>query len=394
MTDNQSDVVVVGAGPTGLTLAGDLAAAGLAVTVLDRRATESPLTRAFVVHARTLEQFDARGLADDLVATGSPIDRLRLFGGLRIDLGRLPSRFPYLLVTPQYQVERLLRRRAEALGARLVGGATVTGLTQDADGVEVTVRTEAGTGTRRASYAVGADGVHSVVRDALGLPFPGRAVVMSLMLADVRLARPPEAPLLANADGDAFAFLASYGDGWYRIFAWNRDNPQPDSAPVDLDEVRAVTRRSLGDDFGMHDPRWLSRFHSDERQVPTYRVGRVFLAGDAAHVHSPAGGQGMNTGIQDAVNLGWKLAATVHGWAPAGLLDSYQSERHPVGRAVVRGSGAIVRLALTRSRMRMAVRDVAGLAARRGPIADRIAGMLSGVGIAYPAGPGNHAPAG
>ena len=245
MTSTQSDVIVVGAGPTGLTLAGDLAAAGLAVTVLDRRSAESNLTRAFVVHARTLEQLDARGLADDLVATGKRIDRLRLFGNLRLQLGGLPSRFPYLLVTPQYQVERALRRRAEALGARLIGGATVTGLRQDDDGVAVEVRTEAGTVTHRASYAVGADGVRSAVRNALGLPFPGRAVVMSLMLADVRLAQPPDGPLVANADGDSFAFLASFGDGWYRIFAWNRHNPQPDTAPVDLDELREVTRRAL-----------------------------------------------------------------------------------------------------------------------------------------------------
>jgi hypothetical protein len=148
--------------------------------------------------------------------------------------------------------------------------------------------------------------------------------------------------------GDGFALVAPFGEGWYRVFAWNRNNQVEDSAPLDLAEVREVTRRALGSDFGMHDPRWLSRFHSDERQVPAYRVGRVFLAGDAAHCHSPAGGQGMNTGMQDAANLGWKLAAAVAGWGGEALLDSYHAERHPVGRQVLRSSGLLVRLALVR----------------------------------------------
>ena len=211
--------------------------------------------------------------------------------------------------------------------------------------MEVQTRAE----TYRARYVVGADGVHSRVRDALGLDFPGQAIVQSLMLADVRLTDAPDEVLSINAADDCFAFVAPFGDGWYRVFAWDRRHPQPDSAPVDLDEVRAVTRRALGTDFGMHDPRWMSRFHCDERQVTRYRVGRVFLAGDAAHVHTPAGGQGMNTGIQDAANLSWKLAAAVQGGAPAALLDSYHGERHPVGRMVLRSSGALIRLVMIRS---------------------------------------------
>src|SRR5215218_201609 len=344
--DSVSEVVVVGAGPTGLMLAGDLARAGVDCTVLERRAEESNLTRAFAVHARTLEMLDARGLADNLMTTGARVGALRVFGKLEVDLSRLPTLFPYVLVTPQYQTERVLEEHASALGAQIVRGAEVVGLRQDNDGVELDVRYEDGTlGTQRAMHAIGADGVGSTVRQALALPFPGHSVVQSVMLADVRLSEAPEEVLTVNAAGDGFSFLAPFGDGWYRVIAWDRRRQLPDDAPIELEEVRDITQRVLGTDFGMHDARWMSRFHSDERQVPHYRVGRVFLAGDAAHVHSPAGGQGMNAGLPDAANLGWKLAAAVHGWAPDGLLDSYHNER-PVGRAVVRGSGALLRLTL------------------------------------------------
>jgi 2-polyprenyl-6-methoxyphenol hydroxylase-like FAD-dependent oxidoreductase len=388
MIPPETDVVVVGAGPTGLLLAGDLAAAGVRATVLERRAEESNLTRAFGVHARTLEQLDARGLADELIFTGSVTNGLRLFGRVSVDLTRLPSRFPFLLVTPQYQVERLLRRRAEQHGAVIIGGAEVTGIRQDADGVEACLAS----GQRvRAAYLAGADGVHSRVRQQLGMPFPGESILQSLMLADVRLDNAPEGVLAFNAVGDCFAFLAPFGDGWYRIFAWDRRNQQPDTAPVDFEEIRDVARRALGTDYGMRAPRWMSRFHNDERQVPRYRAGRVFLAGDAAHVHSLAGGQGMNTGIQDAANLGWKLAASINGWAPDGLLDSYHDERHPVGQLVIRGSGTIIRSATIQSRTKRAARNIAGSAAMRiPPAARKIAGILSGIGIGYPAPRGSH----
>jgi len=237
--------------------------------------------------------------------------------------------------------------------------------------------------------------VHSSVRRALGMPFPGRSVVRSLMLADVRLTDTPADVLAVNGVGDAFAFIAPFGDGWYRVIAWNRRRQLPDSAPVELSEIIEVTRRALGTDYGMHDARWLSRFHSDERQVDHYRVGRVFLAGDAAHVHSPAGGQGMNTGMQDAANLGWKLAAAMHGWAPQGLLDSYHAERHPVGQAVLRGSGAAIRVALLGPAVLRAARGVvAGAAVRIRPVADRLAETVSGIGVAYPPEAGAHRPAG
>ncbi|BAL89465.1 putative FAD-dependent monooxygenase [Actinoplanes missouriensis 431] len=377
-------IAIIGAGPTGLLLAGDLARAGVPVTVYERRTGASNLTRAFGVHARTLEVLDARGLADEIVAGGARIGSLRLFDRIRLDLSTLPSRFPYLLITPQYRVEQALERRALELGARIVRGAELTGVRQDDDRVtlEFPGRTE------EAGYVVGADGVHSAVRTALRLPFPGRAVLTSIMLADVRLAEPPDDVLAVNAVGDAFAMVAPFGDGWYRIFAWDRRHQVDDTVPVTLDEIREVTRRVHGTDFGLTESRWLSRFHSDERQVPRYRNGRVFLAGDAAHVHSPAGGQGMNTGLQDAANLSWKLAATMTGEAAAGLLDTYQEERHPVGRLVLRSSGALIRMAMLRSRPARFARNAAGSALLALPaVTRRAAGVISGIGIDYPGAP-------
>ncbi|GHG93364.1 FAD-dependent monooxygenase [Streptomyces lanatus] len=392
-TVSPNPVIVVGSGPTGLLLAGDLATAGIPVTLLERRPRKiSNLSRAFGVHARTLEQLDARGLADPLLATGSTITELRLFRRLSLDLGTLPSRFPFLLITPQYEVERLLERRALDLGVEFRHESEVVGLRQDDAGVDLDVRGADGTVvTHRAAYVVGADGHRSAVREAVGQPFPGVAVIKSLILADVRLAERPEGVLTVNGAGDAFAMIASFGDGWYRVMGWNRRHEVPDGAPLDLDEVREITRRALGTDYGMHDARWLSRFHSDERQVPQYRVGRVFLAGDAAHVHSPAGGQGMNTGLQDAANLGWKLAAVLKGRAPESLLDTYQSERHPVGKAVLRSSGGLVRLARAQNPALRAVRAlVSAVANAARPVRDKALAQVSGIGYRYPAPRGSH----
>ncbi|MEV0897864.1 FAD-dependent monooxygenase [Actinoplanes sp. NPDC049802] len=378
-------VAIIGAGPTGLLLAGDLASAGIPVTVFERRSETSNLTRAFGVHARTLELLDARGLADGLTAEGARVRRLRLFDGIRLDLSLLPSRFPYLLITPQYRVENALAERAQKAGAEFRHGARLTGLRQDADRVTLDF---ADGDPVTADYVVGADGVRSTVRQSLGLPFPGKAVLTSIMLADVRLASPPEDVLAVDAVGDAFAMVAPFGDGWYRIFAWNRDNQVDDRTPVTLDEIRAVTGRVHGTDFGITESRWMSRFHSDERQAPRYRVGRVFLAGDAAHVHSPAGGQGMNTGMQDAANLAWKLTAAVQGWAPAGLLDTYEAERHPVGRMVLRSSGALIRAAMIHSAVGRRARNTLGrVLLGLPPVARRAAGVVSGVGITYPGMP-------
>lgn len=406
-THADADVVVVGAGPTGLLLAGDLAGAGLRVTLVERRPrTTGNLTRAFAVHARTLELLDARGLADELLGTGPTLTRLRLFGSASLDLSKLRSRFPFLLVTPQYEVERLLERRAVAAGVEFRHETALRALRRDADGVTAELvpaghggARDDGSGTGgaavrlRARYLVGADGVRSTVREQLGLPFPGRSVIRSVVLADVRLAEPPRDVPIVNGTGDAFAFIAPFGDGWYRVMGWDRHRQAPDGTPVHPDEVRGIVRRALGSDFGMGEARWTSRFHSDERQVPAYRVGRVLLAGDAAHVHSPAGGQGMNTGLQDAANLSWKLAAVLRGDAgdPEALLDSYHAERHPVGAAVLRSSGAIIRLSTARTPLRRAARAaVFRLVGTAGPLSARVTGMISGIGVSYAAARGAH----
>ncbi|MGW4670649.1 FAD-dependent monooxygenase [Streptomyces sp. NPDC004324] len=387
-------VIVVGSGPTGLLLAADLAGAGVPVTLVEKRPHKiSNLSRAFVLHARTLEQLDARGLADELEALGRPLDRIRLFGRLTVELDTLPSRFNHLLVIPQYEVEKALERRAVEAGVRFVYETEATGLRQDADGVTLEVRHPDGkAGELRGAYVVGTDGMRSAVREAIGLPFPGRSVIRSVVLADVRLAEEPESVLTADAVGDAFAFIAPFGDGYHRVIGWHRGRDVPDSEPLGLDEVREITRLSLGRDYGMHDARWMSRFHSDERQAPAYRVGRVFLAGDAAHVHTPAGGQGMNTGLQDAANLGWKLALVVGGHATPALLDTYQAERHPVGRSVLRSSGGIVRLAMAKRPWTMALRAALTMVLNGvGPAGRKAAGQITGIGYAYKAPRGAHA---
>jgi FAD binding domain len=328
MTGSATEVLIVGAGPTGLLLAGDLAAAGVDVTILERRNDQMPWTRAFVVHARTLELLDARDVAEELIAAGQTLSTQVLFGNVKVDLSRLPSRFPYLLATPQYETERVLEARARRLGATILTGAEVTGLRQDATGVDVDVREDGGASrVWRTAYLVGADGLDSTVRKALGLPFPGRSVMTSIMLADVRLADPPEDVLMASAARGGFAFVAPFGDGWYRIFAWDRQRQRPDSAPVELEEVRSVARKALGSDFGMHDPRWLSRFHSDERQVPRYRVGRVAR----------------------------------------------------------RSSGALVRVVMLKSWPMRTLRRLVRYVVRLGPVSRRLAGVMSGIDLRYPA---------
>ncbi len=380
-----TEVAVIGAGPTGLMLAGDLAEVGVHCTVIERRDKQSNLTRAFAVHARTLEQLDARGIAEELIATGRSVPGIRIFGGVDIRLDRLPSRFPFALITPQSNTEALLASRARDHGATFRTGEELVGLTDAPGGVRLETRTPDGcTRTRTAQYVVGADGVGSTVRKALKLDFPGHSAVRSVMLADVRLAAPPDEVLAVDANAHGFAFIAPFGDGWYRVIAWDRHNQRPDTAPMTLAEIADITRRVLRTDYGMHDARWMSRFHSDERQVESYRRGRVFLAGDAAHVHSPAGGQGMNTGLQDAANLSWKLALALRSRTSDAVLDTYQTERHPVGAAVLRTSSALLRAAMVRSVAGRTTRWLVAHALQAvPPVMNRLALEVSGIGISY-----------
>lgn len=385
------DVLVVGAGPTGLTVAGDLARAGRSVAVLERRPTMNPASRAFATMARTLEVLDARGLADDLLAGAHRAPGVAIFGGARIDLTHLDSAYRFAMVTPQTRVDDALARYAAAQGAQIRRGTEVVGVEQDADSVVVTARPAGADGDQQwcARYVVGADGAHSVTRRLVGADFPGRTILSSLVLADVKVANGPTGGGLAlYSTREVFAFLAPYdrhdADGsWFRAMVWDRDHQVPDSAPADEAEVTGILHRAMDRDPGVRDIGWRSRFHCDERQVSRYRHGRVFLAGDAAHVHSPMGGQGMNTGIQDAANLSWKLDAVLGG-ADDALLDTYHDERHPIGRRVLRQSGLMARGITLEPRGARRLRDVIAPRVLRLPaVRDAVAGSFAGTTLRY-----------
>lgn len=387
MSDN--DVIVVGAGPTGLTLACELAMRGIAVSVLERRTDAPNITRAFAVHARTLELLDCRGMADELLPHGVPIHEVAPAPGAVLNLRELKSRYPMLLIAPQSGTERVLEARATQLGVQIVRGANVVGLKQDTDGVTV----DLGDGTAlRTKYVVGCDGAHSAIRSLVGIDFVGSQYETHILLADVRMPNPPEDAMFARNSSDGIVLVVPFGDGWFRAIAWDRSREQaPLDEPVTEAEIRSAFDKIAGEDFGMTEMRWSSRFLSERKQARRYRVGRVFIAGDAAHVHSPLGGQGMNTGIGDAVNLGWKLAEAVRGTAPAGLLDTYQSERHPVGTKVLQMTDAFNKLVLGTSAIRQLIRRVAITAILALPVGRRtMGGLLSGIGIKYDRPKGAH----
>jgi 2-polyprenyl-6-methoxyphenol hydroxylase-like FAD-dependent oxidoreductase len=391
MTVYDVDVLVVGAGPTGLTAAGDLARAGRSVTVLERRPVINPSSRAFATMARTLEVLDARGIADDLLAHAHRAPGVTIFGGARIDLTHLDSPYQFVMVTPQTNVDQALGAYAVAQGAEIRRGIDVVGLDQDADGVTVTARDAAGgrETSWRTKYLIGADGAHSTVRTLLGVDFPGKTVLSSIVLADVKLAHGPTgAGLTLGSTRNEFAFLVPYdrhdSDGsWYRTMVWDRNHQVSDGEPVDRDEIVGILTRAMKADLGLLEVGWKSRFHCDERQVEQYRHGRVLLAGDAAHVHSPMGGQGMNTGIQDAANLAWKIDAVLAG-ADDAVLDTYQSERHPIGKRVVLQSGLMARGVTLRPRIARGIRNILAPRILRIPrIRDAVAGTFAGTTLRY-----------
>jgi 2-polyprenyl-6-methoxyphenol hydroxylase-like FAD-dependent oxidoreductase len=387
------DVLVVGAGPTGLTAAGDLARAGRSVAVLERWPAINPSSRAFATMARTLEVLDARGIADGLLRHAHKAPGVTIFGGARIDLTHLHSPYQFAMITPQTEVEQALGAYAVAQGADIRRGIEVVGLEQDADGVRVTTRlrgVSADLHTQwRAEYLIGADGAHSTVRALLGVDFPGKTILSSIVLADVKLAHGPTGGgLTLGSTRNEFAFLAPYDrhetDGsWYRAMVWDRKHQVPDSEPVDDNEIVDVLARAMKSELGLLEVGWKSRFHCEERQVEQYRRGRVFLAGDAAHVHSPMGGQGMNTGIQDAANLAWKIAAVLAG-ADDAVLDSYQDERHPIGKRVVLQSGLMARGVTLRPRIARGIRNILAPKLLRIPrMRDAVAGSFAGTTLRY-----------
>ncbi|MEU9734192.1 FAD-dependent oxidoreductase [Streptomyces sp. NPDC048002] len=340
----EQSVIIVGAGPTGLALACELAAAGVSCTVLERRTEASGQSRAMALYSRTLEVLDLRGHADALTAVGRPVGRMLPARGAEIDFTAIDSPFPALYVIPQSRTEEALLQRAVDLGVIVQRGAEVFGLEQDATGVRLNVRTESGEWQETADYVVGCDGAHSAVRELSGIAFRGRTYDIAPILADVRLQTPPPDDVVILSGGGAMMVTVPFGDGWYRVAVGHRDHPWTRDE-VTLEELSERLTEVLGFDPKPHDARWLARFKIHQRLADQYRTGRVLLAGDAAHLHSPLGGQGLNLGIQDAVNLGWKLAATIQGWAPAGLLDTYQAERRPQAQRILKATDHATRMA-------------------------------------------------
>ncbi|MEU5129464.1 monooxygenase [Streptomyces mobaraensis] len=384
-----TDVVVVGAGPVGLMVACELALAGVRARVLERRAAPRPHARALSVHPRSVELLDQRGLLERFLPLGRAVPGWH-FAGLRtaLDFAALDSRHGYALVLAQTCTEALLEQRARELGVEVCRGVEVVGVRQDGEGVEVLARASGGTETVRGRFVVGCDGGRSFVRRAAGIGFPGTEETLSGVLGDVAVVDPPPGAL--DAARERGVIVVPLEGGLTRFVYVDPERMRvPSREPVTWEEFRGSLVRITGSDCGVAGPRWLSRFGNATRLAERYRAGRVLLAGDAAHIHFPAAGQGLNTGLQDAVNLGWKLAAEVKGWAPPGLLDSYDAERRPVGRSVTQNTEVqtlLAELTLVERYQRpaAALRELLERLLGMAEVNRWLAGQVSALGTCYP----------
>ncbi|MFD6199432.1 FAD-dependent monooxygenase [Mycobacteriaceae bacterium NPDC060252] len=381
-------VIIAGAGPTGLTLATELRRGGVEVVLLERRAHRGvDGSRAAGMQPRTIEMLDQRGIVDRFLAVG-PRSNLGNFAGIMLDYSGLSSRFPYAINILQAETETLLDDLAGELGVTRLWSTEVTVVDQDADGVRVTVEGPTGTETLWGSYLVGCDGGRSTVRRQTGVGFPGTDATMTCLIGDVMLDDPPQQPLFLDRRERGMITAIQFRPGWYRVVTTERERAVGPSDPVTLDELRESTLRVAGTDFGMHSATWLSHFGDAIRQADQYQVGRVFLAGDAAHIHLPAGGQGMNMGMQDAFNLGWKLAAVARGEAPESLLATYHDERHAIDAEtldVIRAQSVLTESSARTNELYTIMKRLIGFT----DVNDYLAKRLSGLDIRY-AIPGDH----
>ncbi|AEI42944.1 monooxygenase [Paenibacillus mucilaginosus] len=331
------EVIIVGGGPVGMMLASELALANIQVCVLERLSQTTPYSRALSIHPRTLELLDLRGVKQEFLKRGTPLTTGH-FAGLdtRLDFSVIDSSSNYSLFLPQSETEAILENNAVRLGAHILRNTEVLSVVQDDEGVEVTAAGTKGMVRLKAAYLVGADGAGSIVRKQTGIPFIGHDETLTAMQGDVILKHPPAHPVVSRYSEEGMIMIVPLPAAMHRVVLIDPQRSHiPKSEPVTLEELRSGMLRIWGDDLGAGEPSWLTRFGNATRQAQQYRERRIFLAGDAAHVHFPAGGQGMNVGIQEAFNLGWKLAADLKGWAPPWLLDSYHNERFPVNTSLL-----------------------------------------------------------